>query len=82
MLITTLGWALVALAVAVVFVPILYAVHLVVLHERLRHHALANIASVAIRAGVATSCPYCGEPVSSSQLAYETLHTGSAALAT
>jgi len=67
MMITTLGWALVALGVAVSLVPVLYGVHLTVVHERLREARAVGVVAVTVED--ATSCPYCGGHVSVDDLA-------------
>jgi hypothetical protein len=69
MLGTTLGWALVAVAVAIALVPILYGIHLAVVEEKLRHHRAAEV--VAIAQAESTACPYCGEHVTADDLLAE-----------
>jgi hypothetical protein len=73
MLGTTLGWALVAFGVAIALVPILYAMHLAIVEEKIKHHRAAQV--VAIPAGAASSCPYCGEHVSAAELMFEDYET-------
>ena len=70
MLGTTLGWALVALGVALALVPILYGMHLAVVEEKIKHHRAAQV--VAMPAGTPTSCPFCGEHVSAADLSVST----------
>jgi hypothetical protein len=69
MLGTTLGWALVAVAVAIALVPILYGLHLAVVEEKIRHHRAADV--IAISHDTPTTCPYCGEHVTASGLIVE-----------
>jgi hypothetical protein len=73
MLATTLGWALVALGVAIALVPILYGTHLAIVEEKIRHHRAAQV--VAMPVGAASSCPFCGEQVSAAELAFDTYET-------
>ncbi|MGC2174947.1 MAG: hypothetical protein WA614_05740 [Acidimicrobiales bacterium] len=77
MLITTLGWALVAMAVVVALVPVLYGVHLAVLHERLRSVHVGSV--VQINARRPTSCPFCGEHLSAEELIVEAVASDSIA---
>jgi hypothetical protein len=70
MLGTTLGWALVALGVALALVPILYGMHLAVVEEKVRHHRAAQV--VVSPAQTPTSCPSCGEHLNVAQLQFET----------
>jgi hypothetical protein len=79
MLVTTLGWALVAVAVAIALVPVLYGVHLGIVEEKIRHHRAAQV--VAMPVETATHCPSCGEHVSVSELLYETPMTESVSVA-
>ncbi len=72
MLGTTLGWALVALGVALALVPVLYGLHLAVVEEKVRHLRAAPVAAIPVEA--ATSCPSCGEPVNVAQMQFDT-HT-------
>lgn len=69
MLGTTLGWALVALGVALALVPILYGMHLAIVEEKIKHHRAAQV--MAMPAGAPTSCPFCGEHVSAAELSVE-----------
>jgi hypothetical protein len=71
MLGTTLGWALVALGVALALVPVLYGLHLAVVEEKIRHLRDAHV--VALPDETATSCPSCGEPVNVAQMQFETV---------
>jgi hypothetical protein len=70
MLGTTLGWALVALGVALALVPVLYGLHLAIVEEKVRHLRAAHAAAVPVEAP--TSCPSCGEPVNVAQMQFET----------
>jgi hypothetical protein len=71
MLGTTLGWALVALGVAIALVPVLYGLHLTVVEEKLRHFRAAQ--ELAIPAEKLSSCPSCGEHLNVAQLQFDTV---------
>ena len=71
MLGTTLGWALVALAVALALVPILYGLHLAVVDETIKRHRSANVVAIAVQVETETSCPYCGENLASNDLVHQ-----------
>jgi hypothetical protein len=73
MLGTTLGWALVALGVAIALVPILYGMHLALVEEKIKHHRAAQV--VAMPVGTPSSCPFCGESVSAAELLFESYET-------
>lgn len=68
MLSTTLGWALVALAVAIALVPILYGLHLAVVDETIKRHRSAHVVAMAVDVENETSCPFCGEHLTSNDL--------------